>query len=379
MRSSSARSGPTRLSVVPKGETASPAKTHEASEREADSEGTDLSLPNEIAGPLGAALDDANFKLESANTTPLGNDNIHFHRILGRSGSGASSAALLYVDERRLDAHQEAWFVYSVCIRICKQFKARKNETLCIIFLAPDTTRFLDTWKQQGEDLEDVGVVTAVNFRSVGSPAKWRNADPQTAMQYVHDWVRNVELRPLRDAADTFDPRREGPAGVSSDTTRPNDLATVGPTVFITYAHDDEKWYTDLRKTLKPLDLRYPGALWADKAIKPGADWMKQIEATLESAPIVVCLVSQSFLASDFIHKYEMNPAREAAEKKQKIILWVYVGKCMYADVGIGRWQAAHDITQPLNRLSIPEQEDQLLKVYEAVAEHLARLRTPGV
>jgi hypothetical protein len=369
MRSSPTRSGPS-LSVVPRADTSPAAKTLEPPEPEGDSEGTDLSLPQEIAGPLALALDKAGFKLEQADTARYDNDNIHFHRIRGMSSSGESSAALLYVNEKRLEAHQEAWFVYSLSIRICKQFRTR-NGTLCIVFLAPESTRFPDTWKQQGEDLEDVGVVTAVNFRSVGSPAKWR-AEFETAVQYVHNWLRPVELRPLPPAAqDAFVGRRETRGSGDIPTSPAAGSATL-PQVFISYAHEDEKWFDTIRAEVGKLG-RYC-RVWTDKAIKPGAEWLKSIEAGMASSPVVLLLVSESFLASEFIRSVELKHALDAADEGKKKVLWAYVDKVEKLDDRIRRLQAAHDIKQALERLSTDEQKQQVYKVRDAVADCVKEL-----
>lgn len=374
MRTSSSSSP--RLSVVPKPEMPSRSDAIGPLDLGASPDGTDLSLPWDIARPLEKALRDEGFRLEPADTSPLGDDNIHFHRIRGQAGSGAGAAALLYVDDRRLEANSETTFFYSLCVRVCKQFRARGADMFCIIVLAPGITRFPDAWKQQVDEFADLGVATTIDFHSVGSPARWRNADASTAMQYVQHWLKNVDLKPLADpVTDGFDRRRESPGpGERVDTARSDVVAAPTPAVFISYAHDDRPWYQKLREVLTPLDKKYPGALWADDTIQAGTDWFSEIVARVESAPIVVMLVSKKFLASDFIRSHELNRALEAAEQGQKTILWVYVGKCIYQDV-VGKWQAAHDIDKPLDRLKEHESEDQLFKVYQAVEARLAQRR----
>jgi hypothetical protein len=376
-----------RLSVVPKAETPPPERAHQPVEQEPDPEGTDLSLPKQIESPLALALDEAGFRLERSNTDRLGKDNIHFHRICGMSGSSASYVALLYVDEKRLEAYQEPWFVYSVCIRICRRVTTRKNETLCIAFVAPDDViRFPDTWKPQGEDLEYFGVVKAVNFHRVGSPAKWTSAGSQTAMQYFRGWVWNVDLRPV-DAPDAFDRRRERH---SFDTSQPNNAdSTDAPLVFISYAHDDTELLNTLRTKIRRLENKYC-RVFTDKCTIPGEDWFKNIRTNLESCQIAMLLVSESFLASDFIRNEELNRLLETAEERKKTILWVYASKIrdfkkrnlryqQFHDITepldrILRYQAAHDILEPLDLQTVERQDDQLEKVCGALATYLSKL-----
>lgn len=369
MRSSSAASRRGNLSVVPKAEASTPVEKVAPAEIDV-SDGTDLSLPPDIASPLESALRDGGFRLERADTSPLGDDNIRFHRIRGTSASGASEAALLYVDDRRLDMYQEPWFVYSLCIRVCKKLRTSRDSTFGIVFLAPGSTRVPDIWKQQAEDFGDLGVATTVDFRSAGSPARWKGADSSTAMQHVQDWLRNLDIRPLNEpVTDGFDRPRERPA--VPDPPRP-----LPPVVFISYAHVDRSLYTKLRAVLGPLDNDYPGAIWADVDIEPGADWSQTIASAIAAAPVVLAMVSGPFLTSTYIHYHELPPVLEAVEKREKTILWVYAGTCRYEGV-VGKWQAAHDITQPLDRLERHRLEDELYKVYDAVEKHLRRLRGP--
>lgn len=367
MRSSSATSS-RNLSVVPKAAASAPVEKPLPPDIDV-TDGTDLSLPTDIAGPLESALRDGGLRLERADTSPLGDDNIRFHRIRGASASGASEAALLYVDDRRLEMYQEPWFVYSLCIRVCKKLRTSRDSTFGIVFLAPGSTRVPDVWKQQAEDFGDLGVATTVDFRSAGSPARWKNADSSTAMQHVQDWLRNVDMRPLTEpVTDGFDRPRERPA-------LPDPPPPLPPVVFISYAHLDREIYTELRDVLGPLDQRYPGAIWADVDIQPGADWSRTIAGAIDAAPVVVALVSGAFLTSTYIHFQELPAILTAVEQGAKTMLWVYVGRCEYEEV-VGKWQAAHDIAEPLERLGKFPRQDQLLKVYKAIEAHL-RLRRP--
>jgi len=368
MRSSSAASRRGNLSVVPKAEASTPVEKVAPAEIDV-TDGTDLSLPSDIASPLESALRDGGFRLERADTSPLGDDNIRFHRIQGTSASGASEAALLYVDDRRLDMYQEPWFVYSLCIRVCKKLRTRRDSTFGIVFLAPGSTRVPDLWKQQAEDFGDLGVATTVDFRSAGSPARWKGADPSTAMQHVQDWLRNLDIRPLTEpVTDGFDRPRE------RAVTVPEPPPALPPVVFISYAHVDRGMYTELRNELGPLDQKYPGAIWADVDIQPGADWSRTIAGAIEAAPVVVALVSGAFLTSTYIHFQELPAMLAAVEQGTKTMLWVYVGRCEYEEV-VGKWQAAHDITEPLERLEKFPRQDQLLKVYKAIEAHLRQHR----
>jgi hypothetical protein len=119
--------------------------------------------------------------------------------------------------------------------------------------------------------------------------------------------------------------------------------------VFFSYSHKDKKWLEKLQIWLKPIikgDM-----LWDDSKIAPGAKWKDELRRSLTSANVAVLLVSQNFLASDFIRKHELPPLLEAAEKEGLTILWIPVTHSTYEHTEIAQYQAAHAPTRPLNSL----------------------------
>jgi hypothetical protein len=97
--------------------------------------------------------------------------------------------------------------------------------------------------------------------------------------------------------------------------------------------------------------------LWDDKRIVPGAAWQDEIRTAIAAARIAVLLVSQHFLASDFIAKYELPPLLDAAGRQGLTIFWIYLSPCLYANTAIASFQAAHDISRPLNQLDAPQRQ----------------------
>jgi hypothetical protein len=147
-----------------------------------------------------------------------------------------------------------------------------------------------------------------------------------------------------------------------------------GPKVFVSYAHVDQKWQGMLMKQLSALTTRYPDAIWTDHELEAGDNWMIRIVEALKSSPIVILLVSPSFIDSKFIKEHEFSVALSEAAAGRKTLLWVYCTTCPFESVGIGAYQAAHDIKQPLDLLSEGEQWAQLKKVHDHLATALEKL-----
>ena len=106
---------------------------------------------------------------------------------------------------------------------------------------------------------------------------------------------------------------------------------------FISYCHKDELWLDDLRRMLAPL-LRNGSiaiTIWDDTKIKNGDRWDDEIQSALAQAGVALLLVSENFLASDYIVGHELPFILNAAKNKELSLLWVLLGDCLYGETEI--------------------------------------------
>jgi hypothetical protein len=106
-----------------------------------------------------------------------------------------------------------------------------------------------------------------------------------------------------------------------------------GPSVFICYSHQDEKWRQRLQKHLGVLERQGELEVWDDRRIAAGADWRAEIETAIEKARVAVLLVSADFLTSGFINNEEV-PRLLARRKDEGLrIVPLIVRPCLWQSV----------------------------------------------
>jgi WD40 repeat protein len=79
--------------------------------------------------------------------------------------------------------------------------------------------------------------------------------------------------------------------------------------VFISYSSKDQKLRQELEIHLSNLKRQGTIVAWHDRKIEAGEEWETQIKSHLESARIILLLISPDFMASDYCYDLEMRRA----------------------------------------------------------------------
>ena len=81
--------------------------------------------------------------------------------------------------------------------------------------------------------------------------------------------------------------------------------------IFISYAHSDEEFRVEIEKHLASLKRQGLISSWNDRKISAGSEWEGEIHQSLETADIVLLLISANFVASDYCWDVEMVAAMQ--------------------------------------------------------------------
>ena len=98
--------------------------------------------------------------------------------------------------------------------------------------------------------------------------------------------------------------------------------------IFYSYAHEDEPLRDELAGHLRILERRGVIRSWADRDIVPGQDWSREIATALESADLVLLLVSSDFINSDYIWGVELATAMRRHREGEAKVIPVMIRAC---------------------------------------------------
>src|ERR1700730_6132051 len=85
--------------------------------------------------------------------------------------------------------------------------------------------------------------------------------------------------------------------------------------VFCCYAREDQEMMALLKKYLTPLLKLGQITMWSDTNLNEGVEWEKELHQHLESADLILLLISPDFLASNYCYSIEMRRAIERHEQ----------------------------------------------------------------
>ncbi len=143
--------------------------------------------------------------------------------------------------------------------------------------------------------------------------------------------------------------------------------------VFFSYSHADKQWLEKIKTALKPLLRSDQLSEWDDQQIEAGDKWREEIKNALASAKVGVLLVSQSFLASEFISSDELPDLLEAAEKNELVLIPVAIEPCTYEYSDLKDYQTLPELSRSLIGLSEVDCKAALVMIAKKIKESFDR------
>jgi len=132
-------------------------------------------------------------------------------------------------------------------------------------------------------------------------------------------------------------------------------------TVFFSYSHRDEDLRDELEIHLSTLKRQGIINTWHDRRIGAGKDIDDEIDSNIETADIILLLVSPYFIASDYCYNIEMQRALERHNNQEARVIPVILHPCEWQQTPFGKLKATPPDGKPISKYA--NQHDAFLLI----------------
>jgi hypothetical protein len=180
--------------------------------------------------------------------------------------------------------------------------------------------KIIDETRQEMEKIGEEADQLEIELKQLGSPATATTPASTTTSASPHHSASQASARPVK--------------------------------LFYSYAHEDEDLRDKLNTHLKILLRQQIIDEWYDRDIQPGAEWADEIDENLESAQIILLLISADFIASDYCYGIELKRAMEKHEAREACVIPIILRDCDWSGESFGRLQALPRNAKPVTSFS---------------------------
>jgi hypothetical protein len=175
--------------------------------------------------------------------------------------------------------------------------------------------------------------------------------------------ILNLEVKPSQTRiVSSLNTQRYFP-GISTPS-----LASRKPiSIFCSYSHKDEAMLNQLQMQLAGLVRQGVINLWHDRNINASTEWKSAIDQHLNTAQIILLLVSPDFVASKYCYSIEMKRAMERHERGEAYVIPIILRSTLWQDAPFGKLQALPADAVPVTSRKWHTQEEAFYNIAEGI------------
>ncbi len=143
--------------------------------------------------------------------------------------------------------------------------------------------------------------------------------------------------------------------------------------IFFSYSHEDEALRKELEKHLSYLKRQGIISGWKDRDIGAGSEWAHEIDAHLNSAHIILLLISPDFIASNYCYGVEVKRAMERHKAGEALVIPIILRPVDWHDAPFGKLQALPKDGQPITSWS--NRDEAFLDVARGIRKSAKELK----
>jgi len=200
--------------------------------------------------------------------------------------------------------------------------------------LAASTKMFVPGVRDCLETLEGKGLVERA--RGMDGFSAYVTAKGKLALRMTQP----IPATKLASHASMPAPPTAGPESPSAESASNATMKAEPIQVFYSYSHQDERLRDELEEALALLKRQGPISGWHDREIVAGQSWEDKISENMESAKIILLLVSSSYLAADYCYGKEMERALERREAGKAVVIPIIIRPCDWKHAPFAKLQA---------------------------------------
>lgn len=144
--------------------------------------------------------------------------------------------------------------------------------------------------------------------------------------------------------------------------------------IFFCYAREDEELRKGLEKQLRALKRQGIIDVWHDREIGAGTEWEREIDKHLNSAQIILLLVSPDFMDSDYCYSKEMTQAMERHERGEARVIPVILRPVYWQGSPFGKLQALPMDAKAINSRQWHNLDEAFFEVAEGIRKAVEEL-----
>src|SRR6266496_2935557 len=146
-----------------------------------------------------------------------------------------------------------------------------------------------------------------------------------------------------------------------------------GPTtLFISYAHEDEQLRRELEKHLSLLRQQRIISTWHDRRITAGTDWSQEVDEQLDSASIILLLISADFMASQYCYSTEMKRAMDRHAAGRASVIPIILRPIDWKGAPFGKLQVLPTNALPVT--SWPNHDEALTNIAQGIRNAVEKI-----
>src|SRR5947209_2550827 len=148
--------------------------------------------------------------------------------------------------------------------------------------------------------------------------------------------------------------------------------------LFYCYARKDKLLRDELEIHLSWLKRRYQLTNWHDREILPGEEWEQAIDKHLNTAHLILLLISPDFMASDYCYGKEMKLALERHKAGTCRVVPILLRPTYWEDAPFSNLQLLPTNARPITNWPNPDEafQDVVTEISRTIKDLLMSLKT---